>query len=258
MLRPDLASHACQKGSDGKSQQTSHADANHHHLPKALMDISVIICNRNRAASLDRVLASALEMNVPDIKWELLIVDNGSGDDVGKVVHRYKSLLPVRVERQDKPGLSWARNCGVMIARGKHVIWTDDDVVLDRRWLLAYSDAIRFRPDACVFGGKIIPVLELPCAVWFRQNLDILWELTAARDFGPEELPLSVADGRVPFGANYAALSKPFAPDGRGAASIFWSPPEPCNAAQRIGGSAGLMKIISVFHEISAVLTIRA
>jgi hypothetical protein len=168
------------------------------------MDISVIICTRNRAASLDRVLASAAEMIIPDITWELLIVDNGNGDDVVNVVDRYKALLPVRVVKEPEPGLSWARNCGVMRAKGKHIIWTDDDVILDPHWLLAYSDAFRLRPDAAVFGGKIEPVLTRPCTVWFRENLDILWELAATRDFGPEELPLSVIDGRVPFGANYA------------------------------------------------------
>lgn len=168
------------------------------------MDISVIICTRNRPASLDRVLASAVEMSVPAIGWELLIVDNGCGDDVGKVVDRYKARLPLRMEKQPEPGLSHARNCGVMSARGKHLIWTDDDVILDRRWLLAYSQAIRVRPDAAVFGGKIVPIIEPPCTDWFREHRDLLWELTATRDFGPEELPLSVADGRVPFGANYA------------------------------------------------------
>ena len=55
-----------------------------------------------------------------------------------------------------------------------------------------------------MFGGRVVPILESPCSVWFRQNLDEFSEVTAARDFGPEELPLSVADGRVPFGANYA------------------------------------------------------
>jgi glycosyltransferase involved in cell wall biosynthesis len=168
------------------------------------MDISVIICTRNRAASLDRVLASAAEMSVPNIAWELLIVDNGSGDDVGKVVDRYKARWPLRTEKQPELGLSRARNCWVMSARGKHLIWTDDDVVLDTHWLVAYSEAFRLRPEAALFGGKIIPILEPPCTVWFRQNLDQFWELVATRDFGPKELPLSLTNGRVPFGANYA------------------------------------------------------
>jgi glycosyltransferase involved in cell wall biosynthesis len=143
-------------------------------------------------------------MNVQGIAWELLIVDNGNGDDVEKIVDRYKAQLPLRVERESEPGLSRARNCGVMNARGKYLIWTDDDVVLDRRWLLAYSDAIRLRPDAAVFGGDIVPILEPPCPAWFEQNLDVFWELVAARNFGSVERPLSVADGGVPFGANYA------------------------------------------------------
>ena len=86
-----------------------------------VMDLSVIICSRNRAASLARVLASAAEMDVQGITWELLIVDNGTGDDVEKTVACYKAQLPLRMESEPKPGLSRARNCGVMNARGKYI-----------------------------------------------------------------------------------------------------------------------------------------
>jgi glycosyltransferase involved in cell wall biosynthesis len=168
------------------------------------MEISVVICTRDRTASLDRTLASAAEMSVPDIAWELVVVDNGKCGGVGRVVERYKARLPLRMEKQPEPGLSRARNCGVMSARGKYIIWTDDDVIFDRSWLLAYWYAVRRRPDAAIFGGKIVPILEPPCTVWFQRNLDFLWELVAARNFGPAELPLSVADDRVPFGPNYA------------------------------------------------------
>jgi glycosyltransferase involved in cell wall biosynthesis len=168
------------------------------------MDISVVICTCDRLASLERVIASAAEMSVDGVAWELLIVDNGRGGEVEKVVDRYKARLPLRMEREPETGLSRARNCGVKSARGKYIVFTDDDVILDKGWLLAYSDAIRRRPDGVVFGGKIIPVLESPCTAWFRENIDLFTEVVSARDFGPAELPLSVADDRVPFGANYA------------------------------------------------------
>lgn len=168
------------------------------------MDISVIICTCDRLASLDRVLASAVQMSVPDATWEFLIIDNGSANEVEKIVERYKTLLPLRMEKCPERGLSRARNCGVNNARGRYIAWTDDDVILDQRWLLAYWEAFCRRPDAAVFGGKVVPLLEPPCTPWFQKNLEFLEELVAARDFGPAELPLSVADGKVPFGANYA------------------------------------------------------
>jgi cellulose synthase/poly-beta-1,6-N-acetylglucosamine synthase-like glycosyltransferase len=169
-----------------------------------MMDISVIICTRDRAASLDRVLTSAARMRLPDITWELLIVNNGTCDGIESVVNRHKGRLPLRVERQPEQGLSRARNCGVLSARGKHIVWTDDDVVLDPHWLAAYANVFHRRPEAAVFGGKIVPLLEQPSIDWFQHNVDQLWELLAARDFGPTEVPLSLGDGRVPFGANYA------------------------------------------------------
>ena len=168
------------------------------------MDISVIICTRNRSASLDRVLASAAEMSKPSSGWELLIVNNGEDYGVDRIVDRYAAKLPLRVEKQPEPGLSKARNCGMASARGTHIIWTDDDVILDRHWLVSYSEAIRAHPEAAVFGGRVVPILDPPFTKWFCEYLDLFWELTAAREFGPVELPLSISEDRVPFGANYA------------------------------------------------------
>jgi glycosyltransferase involved in cell wall biosynthesis len=166
------------------------------------MDISVIICTCDRATSLDRVLASAAEMNVPDVEWELLVVHTGNSNDVEKILESYQGRLPLRLEREPQRGLSRARNLGVKKARGNYIVWTDDDVIVDKNWLLAYAHAIRRRPDAVLFGGKIVPVLEPPRATWFEQNMELLPELLAVRDFGSIELPLSVHG--LPYGANYA------------------------------------------------------
>jgi glycosyltransferase involved in cell wall biosynthesis len=72
------------------------------------MDISVVICTCDRLASLERVIASAAEMSVDGVAWELLIVDNGRGGEVEKVVDRYKARLPLRMEREPETGLSSA------------------------------------------------------------------------------------------------------------------------------------------------------
>jgi hypothetical protein len=89
----------------------------------------------------------------------------------------------------------------VAAARGRYLIWTDDDVLVDPGWLAAYADAARRWPDAALFGGKVVPVLEAPVPAWFAASADELGPLLAARDFGPDPCPLG-ADCK-PFGANY-------------------------------------------------------
>jgi glycosyltransferase involved in cell wall biosynthesis len=150
------------------------------------MDASVIICTRNRAPSLARALASIERANCPaGFTWELVVVDNGSTDDTAAVLADFS----VR---------------GVAAARGRYLIWTDDDVMVEPDWLSAYAAAFARWPEAAVFGGKILPVLEEPVSPWFAACQHEFSELLAKRDFGGSPLPLSFAEGRFPFGANFA------------------------------------------------------
>lgn len=171
------------------------------------LDITVLICTRNRADRLRNVLASAAQMRIPDgLQWELVVVDNGSSDNTAEVALSFIDRLPVRVAREDKAGLSHARNRGVAEARGRYICWTDDDVVIDEGWLAAYAAAFARHPEAAVFGGRIKPVLEAPTPVWFAQLAD-KWPLStllAARDFGGAPTPLNFEKGIAPWGANFA------------------------------------------------------
>jgi glycosyltransferase involved in cell wall biosynthesis len=169
------------------------------------MDASVIICTRNRAASLARTLASIEAADRPaGCVWELVVVDNGSTDETGSVLAGFSGRLPLVAVSEPNPGISHARNRGVATAAGRYFIGTDDDVVVERGWLAAYLDAFRHWPEAVLFGGKVVPTLEEPVTPWFAACLAELALLVAERDFGADPLPLASEGDRVPFGANFA------------------------------------------------------
>ncbi len=172
----------------------------------APVDVTAIICTRNRAASLGRVLHSALALRIPDgVGWELLVVDNGSSDATAAVVAGFAARLPVRRIVEPVAGLSHARNRGVAAARGALICWTDDDVELEGEWLAAYVAAARRHPDAAFFAGNVTPVLETPTPEWFArlQGEPGLRSLMARRTFD-SVVPLSLAGGLLPYGANFA------------------------------------------------------
>jgi len=169
------------------------------------MDMTVAICTRNRAALLDRALASIAAMEVPgDIAWELIVVDNNSSDATAKTIEKYRGTLPIRAEFEALAGLSNARNRAVGAAKGAYILWTDDDVVVDRGWLSAYRDAFRRWPQAAIFGGKVLPQLDEPVPKWLAACFPLVRDAFAYRDFGAEPLPLSIAEWVLPYGANYA------------------------------------------------------
>jgi glucosyl-dolichyl phosphate glucuronosyltransferase len=170
------------------------------------MFITVAICTFNRAESLRRTLNSVAAMQVPsDVTWEVLVVNNNSTDHTDEVISAYIGRLPVRREFEPCPGKCNALNRAIDVAKGDYILWTDDDVVVDTGWLVAYVKAFRRWPEAAVFGGRITPRYEAPVPKWIIRSEAVLGGPYAIRDFGDQVWPLSAEDeDQLPFGANWA------------------------------------------------------
>jgi len=169
------------------------------------MFVTVAICTFNRAESLRRTLASLTAMRVGgDLSWELVVVNNNSTDHTDAVIAECRERLPLRREFEPLQGHSNARNRAIAAARGEYIVWTDDDVIVGAGWLAAYAEAFRHWPDAVVFGGRIKPRYEPPVVRWVAESERVLGGPFAIRDFGDEVQPLSVAESRIPYGANFA------------------------------------------------------
>ena len=164
------------------------------------MFITVAICTFNRAESLRRTLDSVAAMRVPsEVAWEVLIVNNNSTDHTDDVISAYIGRLPVRREFEPRPGKCNALNRAIDVAKGEYILWTDDDVVVDTGWLVAYVEAFRRWPEAAVFGGRITPRYEAPAEKWVIESEAVLVGPYAIRDFGERVLPLSAEDENLPF-----------------------------------------------------------
>lgn len=167
--------------------------------------VTMAICTRDRAAQLERMLTSACDLDIPaGLEWEVIVVDNGSSDGTADIVRNFHKQLPLRLVEAPVPGIAAARNRAIDEARGRYICWTDDDVILDRRWLSAYLDAFSLYPDAAFFGGRIEAQLEMPASPLTVRCKDH-WPLTgvfAQRDFGDE--PVVLNETRMPWGANMA------------------------------------------------------
>jgi len=99
--------------------------------------ISIIICTRNRVASLARTLEAISAMRLPDdVAAELLVTDNGSSDGTGQWLRSQKlPNMPLRVVREPRPGQCRAYNRALVEASGQVMVFTDDDVIPPADWL---------------------------------------------------------------------------------------------------------------------------
>lgn len=169
------------------------------------MDVSVVICTRDRAASLARTLQSLGRMSIPkDLRWELIVIDNASTDETNAVLTRFQRSLPLRWEFEAAPGVSNAKNHAVTIVQGNYILWTDDDVIVDPLWLAAYIDAFCRWPDGAFFGGKIIPLFDEPMPHWLRDSWPMIGNVFAYRDFGDQPIQFRLEGNRLPYSANFA------------------------------------------------------
>jgi glycosyltransferase involved in cell wall biosynthesis len=168
--------------------------------------ITVAICTWNRSKSLNATLSSLQRLIVPpEVDWELLIVNNNCTDDTDQITERFAEHLPVRLLHERKQGLSNARNCAVEVAKGDYILWTDDDVIVDPNWLVAYVNAARTWPDATLFGGPIKLKLEGRPPSWLLDMLgnEIFSSIYACRDLGSAPIKLNWNDWIIPYGANF-------------------------------------------------------
>lgn len=119
--------------------------------------ITVALCTHNHADRLVRTLADLAHVHVPTRPWEFLVIDNGCTDGTSALLAALDWRPPgvaISVIREERLGLSNARNRALMEARGEYLIFMDDDETPDPDWLLAYEAAmIAQEPDA--LGGRI-------------------------------------------------------------------------------------------------------
>ena len=126
--------------------------------------ITVVVATRERPESLAACLDSLARVEYPN--FEVLIVDNDPvTDNTVKLVQQCANSNFHYVQEGQR-GLAAAHNCGLQVANGKIVAFTDDDVIVDRHWLTEIAAAFETDTDvACVTGLILAAELQTPAQV---------------------------------------------------------------------------------------------
>lgn len=119
------------------------------------MTVSLIISTYNSPRALELCLQSVLRQSIlPD---EVLIADDGSGEETGKVIKEFqrKSPFPVMHIWHEDNGfrLTVIRNKAIAKASMDYIIQIDGDIILNRHFI---KDHIRFaRKNSFVSGSRL-------------------------------------------------------------------------------------------------------
>lgn len=160
--------------------------------------ISAIICTHNRCDLLPKAIASLQGQSLSKSSYEIIVVDNASTDETEAVCNTFSSLENFRYIYEPVPGLSVARNRGLVEARGKYVAYMDDDAIACTDWLALLHQAFTtVQPTPVSVGGKIFPLWEAEKPSWFpdekKPYLTIL-------DYG--DSPQFILYPRILYGTN--------------------------------------------------------
>jgi GT2 family glycosyltransferase len=114
--------------------------------------VSVVVPVRNAERTLGDCLFSILQTDYREDRREIVVVDNGSSDGTAQVIRRF----PVRYVREERHGLSEARNRGIAESAGEILVFTDADCVVAMSWLRELVRGFEERPGAAVVAGDVV------------------------------------------------------------------------------------------------------
>ena len=172
--------------------------------------VSIVLCTHDRAAGAGRTLESLLALRYPLL--EIIVVDNSPPDEATRtLVEQFAQRdRRVRYVREDRKGLSCARNRGLREASGEFIAFTDDDVRVDPLWVDGLMRGFARQPEvACVTGLVASASLGRRAEQYFDRR--VWWSsscqprlFSAQRRVGDSPLH-PYAAGIFGTGANFAA-----------------------------------------------------
>jgi glycosyltransferase involved in cell wall biosynthesis len=133
--------------------------------------VTVVVPVRNGEATIQQCLTSLQHLQYPSERHEVLVVDNGSSDRTAEIVRRY----PVRCLREDRRGLSHARNRGIEASRGQIVAFTDADCVVTTDWLTELVSGLG-DPRLSAVAGEVVAYPPTTAAERYLARRRPLWQ----------------------------------------------------------------------------------
>jgi GT2 family glycosyltransferase len=118
---------------------------------------SVIVLGYNGKSLLDRCLGSVLDQSFPADRYEVIYADNASGDgSAGWVSEHFPSVRVLRFERN--LGFAEGNNQAAEQARGRYLLFLNQDTVVHRHWLAQMIRALSPQPaKGEPPGGAVFP-----------------------------------------------------------------------------------------------------
>lgn len=120
-----------------------------------LTGLSIVVPTFNRLNILDITLACLLHQKT-EYKYEVIVADDGSSEDVLSIVRQYENRLDINYVRQPDKGyqLCAIRNLGIRAAKYDYVAILDCDMAPNRAWVQSYMNLLLENSQVALIGPR--------------------------------------------------------------------------------------------------------
>ena len=117
-------------------------------------DCSIIIPLFNRV-DLTKQCLEQLSKVTHGLKYEVVLVDNHSTDGTAELFEGLSGDVQI-IRNQENLGFAKACNQGAAAAKGKYLVFLNNDTIPQEGWLSALVDEVQQHPDVAVVGSKLL------------------------------------------------------------------------------------------------------
>jgi glucosyl-dolichyl phosphate glucuronosyltransferase len=165
-------------------------------------EISVIIATCYRIDLVLDCITSILRNSFEN--FEILVVDQDPKKELEtELLRRFNRDPRLIYLFLDQAILSRARNVGIKQARGRILVFADDDLEVGPDWLMSYISAFAaVDPPPGIVAGRLDPLWLATKPAWLPEEREYLLGLYSKNGSQPIPMP----EGDLPIGANFAVL----------------------------------------------------
>jgi len=95
---------------------------------ETIMDLSIIIVNYKSQEKVLKCLESLAKADLGDLQYEIIIVDNNSGDDLAEVAAKFPQVKIIKSEKN--LGMGGGNNLGALSAKGEYLFFLNPDTLI--------------------------------------------------------------------------------------------------------------------------------
>jgi hypothetical protein len=117
-------------------------------------DVSIVIPVFNKVELTRQCLISLAEVT-DNVHYEVIVVDNASTDGTESLLATLGGDVQI-IQNKENLGFAKGNNQGAQAARGRYLVFLNNDTIPKKGWLKSLVDEVTVHPDVAVVGSKLL------------------------------------------------------------------------------------------------------